>query len=312
MSAQFTPCPACGAVGEVNSTCQFCGTTIFLKEGATTSDSRIVERRTVTPQQYAEKIAIYHNVVGLSENISKVSIGEQEGIVNLNGDLIYPLGNERISRGYQDGFVRIGDRYLNIENFEFIEDPYLNRTILDKIKTLSKAIKNNPSEGGVIQFAEDIDGNIDIILEILNATHCSDNNMYGWDPELTIRIMNIDMEDREFSHYVNRFASCDEFRLFETRDEESCHAFFGDDAEECCRIMLRILHEMHGILPENAANSMHMYCGEGVFEEFQSNSDTDKDSNTTGGGCLGMLACLLSAGGAGVYGIVELIGRFIA
>ena len=43
MATQFTPCPACGAVGEVGSNCQFCGTTIILKEGATFSDARIIK-----------------------------------------------------------------------------------------------------------------------------------------------------------------------------------------------------------------------------------------------------------------------------
>lgn len=95
MQKQFTPCPACGALGEVNSTCQFCGTTITLKEGTIATNSRIVKQRTVTPQQYAEKIYIYHNVK--PAGIFKiVSIGEENGVINLNGDLIYPLGSDEI------------------------------------------------------------------------------------------------------------------------------------------------------------------------------------------------------------------------
>lgn len=95
MQKQFTPCPACGALGEVNSTCQFCGTTITLKEGTIATDSRIVKQRTVTPQQYAEKISIYHNVkpAGL---FKIVSIGNEYGVANLNGDLVYPLGSDEI------------------------------------------------------------------------------------------------------------------------------------------------------------------------------------------------------------------------
>ncbi len=96
MQKQFTPCPACGALGEVNSTCQFCGTTIILKEGTIATNSRVVKQRTVTPQQYAEKITLYHNVepVGL---LKIVSIGKEYGVVNLNGDLIYPLGSDEIN-----------------------------------------------------------------------------------------------------------------------------------------------------------------------------------------------------------------------
>ena len=59
MATQFTPCPACGAVGEIGSNCQFCGTAIILKEGAIPSDARIIKQRTITPQQYAEKVSIY-------------------------------------------------------------------------------------------------------------------------------------------------------------------------------------------------------------------------------------------------------------
>ena len=69
MATQFTPCPACGAVGEVGSNCQFCGTTIILKKDATSSTERIPQKRTVTPQQYAEKISIYHNIKPLGKKL---------------------------------------------------------------------------------------------------------------------------------------------------------------------------------------------------------------------------------------------------
>ena len=72
MEKQFTPCPACGAVGEVGNKCLFCGTTVILKEGAISSTERIPQKRTVTPQQYAEKISIYHNVEPTNENLLKV------------------------------------------------------------------------------------------------------------------------------------------------------------------------------------------------------------------------------------------------
>lgn len=93
MSTLFTPCPACGAVGEVNNTCQFCGTTIILKEGTISSSERIPKARAVTPQEYAEKISIYHKVKGCSNSskLMHVCIGDEKGLINLNGDLIYPL-----------------------------------------------------------------------------------------------------------------------------------------------------------------------------------------------------------------------------
>lgn len=96
MSKQFTPCPACGAVGEIDKRCLFCGTIIVSKEGSVISDARIVRQRTISAQQYAEKISIYHNVKSLGDGLTMVSIGKMYGLINLNGDIIYPLGNDKI------------------------------------------------------------------------------------------------------------------------------------------------------------------------------------------------------------------------
>ena len=110
MATQFTPCPACGAVGKVGSACQFCGTTIILREGTTSSTERIPQKRTVTPQQYAEKISIYHNIKPLGEKLLWVSIGNQYGIVNMNGDIVYPLGNDEICIASEDT-IKLGHKY---------------------------------------------------------------------------------------------------------------------------------------------------------------------------------------------------------
>ena len=124
MTAQYTPCQACGAVGEVGEKCQFCGTTIELKEGVIPSNARVVRYRTVTPQQYADKISIYHKVRSLG-NVLVVSIGEQYGVINLNGDLIYPLGDSEIRTVYGNviAFDDFYDKeryvpasYFNLEN----------------------------------------------------------------------------------------------------------------------------------------------------------------------------------------------------
>lgn len=96
MSKQFTQCPACGAVGEIDKRCLFCGTIIVSKEGSVISDARIVRQRTISAQQYAEKISIYHNVESLGDGLTMVSIGKMYGLINLNGDIIYPLGNDEI------------------------------------------------------------------------------------------------------------------------------------------------------------------------------------------------------------------------
>lgn len=116
MTKQFISCPACGALGEVGSACQFCGTMVMLKEGATISTERIPQKRTVTPQQYAEKISIYQEVVSVGFGLLRVSIGKQYGLINLNGDLIYPLGDIFVARVIADNIYKDNKgNYVNLE-----------------------------------------------------------------------------------------------------------------------------------------------------------------------------------------------------
>lgn len=112
MSKQFIPCPACGVVGQVGKKCTFCSTMIVLKEEDIPTSERAPQRRIVTQQQYAEKISIYHKVKPcVSENtILAVSIGDQHGLININGDIIYPLGNEEIGFANSDT-VALGHTY---------------------------------------------------------------------------------------------------------------------------------------------------------------------------------------------------------
>lgn len=313
MGKQFIPCPACGAVGEVGSNCQFCNTVIILKEGVISSTERIPQERTITPQQYAEKIAIYHDIVGIGEGILKVSIGKQEGVVNLNGDLIYPLGNEPI-KGFNDKVVQVGEKYFNLELSEFVKNPYCNDAVLEKIKILSDSILNNPSEKGWIGAG--FWGADEFILSVCNASDCYVNNCYGLTPQLMINI-NFDFArvGMEKSLY-ERIKSCDDFGLIETRDttidgKETQVVYYilcGHDTERCCEIFLRILYQVFDMLPDEVASEMGCYGG--VFgSDKWDNSDNVQDTN---GGCLGMLALLVSIGGAAVYGLTQLISNLIA
>ena len=141
MAKQYIPCPACGALGEIGSNCQFCNTTIVQKEGIIASDTRIVEKRTVTPQQYAEKISIYHDLVSLSKTYSVVEIGDQTGIINLNGDLIFPLERRNGS------FRRISSSIVALEEKKTIQ--YYNLNTLETITTNKNGFiedKNNPKK----------------------------------------------------------------------------------------------------------------------------------------------------------------------
>jgi hypothetical protein len=318
MQKQFTPCPACGALGEVNSTCQFCGTTIFHKEGIKTSDSRIVQQRTVTPQQYAEKVSIYHNIIGINSEISKVSIGNLEGIINLNGDIIYPLGNEPI-RLFKNYTVQIGKKFLNLENFEYIENPYHNEAVLEKIKKLSNAIYNNPSEKGFIElgFIDKDDYYIGDCITIQNATMHSWSEFYGLSPQLTIMFAFDCLSEAKIISRYGQFKECDDFSLFEEMDSDDEGTFIEEpfrhryllcehNAEQCEEIALRILHQLYKITPENA--TLYMNCAGGIFSPEGVNNNETKNEES---GCMGSLALLLSFGGASIYWLVELIKHFI-
>lgn len=314
MTTQFTPCPACGAVGEVGSNCQFCGTAIILKEGAIPSDARIIKQRTITPQQYAEKVSIYHNIVGLDSEISKVSIGEQEGIINLNGDLIYPLGNEPI-RKFKDKVVRIGRNFLNLETFELVKEFRHNEFVLDKIKLLSDAISNNPSEDGFINFGftENIDG-----LEISNAATSYEDNIHNFTPQLMISFQAVNMERGKCAQLMQRFSTCEDWKLFESISEDlhgetipandrHYYILCGRDSENCCNILLRILEQVYGILPQDAHDEME--CSYGIFgKSNKANNYITEESNS---GCAGMFALMFGIGAISVYGLTQLIDKII-
>ena len=309
MQKQLTPCPACGALGEVNSTCQFCGTTITLKEGTIATDSRIVKQRTVTPIEYANKISMYHNIIGLNSEISKVTIGNQEGIINLNGDLIYPLGNEFITK-YKDNTIQIGNKFLDLNNFEYIKNPYYNDIVLEKIKMLSDAIWSNNQEESCISFgySEDIDG-----FEIQN-TNLDDSSRCG----LTLIHHCTSMDNNKHMHLLQRFQTCDSWKLFVESTTEDVYGKplhvkdrdyyinFGFYPENCCEIVLRILNQVYDISPEDAHK--HMDCFGPVFGEQVTNTNSHESENS---GCMGTLALLISTGIASIYGIVELIKQFI-
>ena len=307
MTTQFTPCPACGAVGEVGSNCQFCGTAI-------PSDARIIKQRTITPQQYAEKVSIYHNIVGLDSEISKVSIGEQEGIINLNGDLIYPLGNEPI-RKFKDKVVRIGRNFLNLETFELVKEFRHNEFVLDKIKLLSDAISNNPSEDGLINFGftENIDG-----LEISNAATSYEDNIHNFTPQLMISFQAVNMERGKCAQLMQRFSTCEDWKLFESISEDlhgetipandrHYYILCGRDSENCCNILLRILEQVYGILPQDAHDEME--CSYGIFgKSNKANNYITEESNS---GCAGMFALMFAIGAISVYGLTQLIDKII-
>lgn len=156
MEKQFIPCPACGAVGEVGSNCHFCNTVIILKEGVTSLAERIPRERTVTYQQYAERICIFHKVEKVrSSLLMKVSIGDECGIINLNGEIVYPLQHK-----YE--LQVVGDTILHL---------------LPKRRYETDIIYTTPEYecvflGSLINLET---------LEVYNGIECRGNTFYAWE-----------------------------------------------------------------------------------------------------------------------------------
>lgn len=91
MSKQFTTCPQCGAMGEIGANCEFCGALIEAKDNSTVCNELIPQRRTISSVEFAKKVSIFHNVGNFTEGIAVARIGQLNGVINLNGDLVLPL-----------------------------------------------------------------------------------------------------------------------------------------------------------------------------------------------------------------------------
>lgn len=169
MAVQFTLYPICGKVGEIGSKCLFCGTTIVQKEKIIATNARIVKVRTVSPQEYANKISIYHEIDS-KLNFSIVRIGDQKGVINHNGDLIWPLGNYRI-RLVSDFVIFVGhdfytSQYVNLETLEeadfhlFVKDPnnpqQLHRLKEPRTWSIENSYENINGEINKYKYAEKI------------------------------------------------------------------------------------------------------------------------------------------------------------
>lgn len=116
MKEKFTVCPSCGAVGLVGETCEYCGTQIVAKEETATYEERIVSKRTINPMAFAQKVSVFKNVGEYICNCAVVSMGHLSGVINLNGDFIFPLEYGRIKL-YNTGYV-----YLQKESDRFLFD----------------------------------------------------------------------------------------------------------------------------------------------------------------------------------------------
>ena len=88
---KFAVCPSCGAIGAAGMPCEYCGTTILASEDTITYGERIVPERTINPVAFAQKVSVFKNVGEYIFNCAVVDMGDLSGMINLNGDLLFPL-----------------------------------------------------------------------------------------------------------------------------------------------------------------------------------------------------------------------------
>lgn len=90
-NTRFAVCPSCGAVSVAGEPCEYCGTPIVVKEDTLTYEERIIPKRTISPVAFAQKVSVFKNVGEYICNCAVVDMGGVSGMINLNGDFIFPL-----------------------------------------------------------------------------------------------------------------------------------------------------------------------------------------------------------------------------
>ena len=108
MSDKYTVCPTCGAIGQIGAVCEYCGKAINEDENERsvtfTLSQEVIPKRTISRPELAEKVSVFSRV---DEYVGKCAIasvyissvlydGRMYGIVNLNGDILFPPEYDKI------------------------------------------------------------------------------------------------------------------------------------------------------------------------------------------------------------------------
>lgn len=151
MSDKYTVCPTCGAIGQVGAVCEYCGKAInedeIERSVALTFSKEVIPKRTISRQELAEKVSIFSRVY---EYIGKCAIASvyissvlhddrMYGIVNLNGDILFPPEYDKIVL-YKDGCAYLqkdDDCFLfDLMKWKRIDIPQLDEnSIPDNVRT---------------------------------------------------------------------------------------------------------------------------------------------------------------------------------
>lgn len=96
MAQEKIACPFCGGLGGVGSICEYCGSVIQLSTPILEKGLPKTEKKTISGEQYAEKISKYQTVGEYHGKLAIVSIGQRFGLIDRNGDLRVGLEYDNI------------------------------------------------------------------------------------------------------------------------------------------------------------------------------------------------------------------------
>jgi hypothetical protein len=99
-------CPGCGAENSQYGVCDYCGTKLI--EPSQTDSTKQTAK--ISAEEFASKISKYQEVKDFIGGVAIVSIGNQYGAINENGDLIVPMTSKYVYNF--DGLVLAGDQVL--------------------------------------------------------------------------------------------------------------------------------------------------------------------------------------------------------
>lgn len=176
----------------------------------------------------------------------------------------------------------------------------MNPALLAQIQKYVNEVEKNPS------YAHNIEVKIpdqDYFISICNPSSPKATELFGLEKQLGVCVSactELLMEDD-----ADEFEDCDLFPWFESDYVEDCEYHnlnLSYDAEAICIAVQYLASHVFGC----SANELKFEDHNEVETEPQQTNVTSKNQ-----GCAGMMALMLTVGGAVTYGLVELIATFI-
>lgn len=138
-------CPSCGAENAHYGKCEYCGTKLIEPSRTNT----VKQTAKVSAEDFATKISKYQKVENFRGGVTVVTIGNQSGAINENGDLIVSMTSENVVNlsTYLFCLVLVGDRAL----YDSKGDVLLEDKRINYLGSLSFVLENSEGAQRVAQ-----------------------------------------------------------------------------------------------------------------------------------------------------------------